>query len=131
MFEFVFKMFAVGSASLPEGGMGEVPNQIAAELPKGEENITLLESSRQVPSMPSTSVIAAQLEIEKFCRPLFMPHAVFRHTCARVEKPFPLSCCSLFLFPYPPSPFPSLSLQHRFWVMLARVKIVSCSTPPW
>ena len=35
MFEFVFKMFAVGSAALPEGGMGQVPEQIASDLPKG------------------------------------------------------------------------------------------------
>lgn len=35
MFEFVFKMFATGSASLPEGGMREVPLQIAADLPEG------------------------------------------------------------------------------------------------
>lgn len=35
LFNFVFKMFSVGSASLPEGGMGEVPKQIAADLPEG------------------------------------------------------------------------------------------------
>ncbi|CAN0337786.1 unnamed protein product, partial [Laminaria digitata] len=34
MFEFVFKMFSVGSASLPAGGMGQVPLQIAADLPE-------------------------------------------------------------------------------------------------
>lgn len=28
-------MFSVGAASLPEGGMGEVPKQIAADLPEG------------------------------------------------------------------------------------------------
>ncbi|CAN0534127.1 unnamed protein product, partial [Ectocarpus sp. 8 AP-2014] len=36
LFNFVFKMFSVGSASLPEGGMGEVPKQIAADLPDGK-----------------------------------------------------------------------------------------------
>lgn len=35
LFNFVFKMFSVGAASLPEGGMGEVPKQIAADLPEG------------------------------------------------------------------------------------------------
>lgn len=35
LFNFVFKMFSVGSASLPAGGMGEVPEQIAADLPEG------------------------------------------------------------------------------------------------
>ncbi|CAN0391727.1 unnamed protein product [Pylaiella littoralis] len=35
LFNFVFKMFSVGSASLPAGGMGEVPKQIAADLPEG------------------------------------------------------------------------------------------------
>lgn len=35
LFNFVFKMFSIGSASLPEGGMGEVPKQIAADLPEG------------------------------------------------------------------------------------------------
>lgn len=45
MFEFVFKMFSVGSASLPEGGMGEVPLQIAADLPEGEH---LISASKQL-----------------------------------------------------------------------------------
>lgn len=38
LFNFVFKMFSVGAASLPEGGMGEVPKQIAADLPEGISN---------------------------------------------------------------------------------------------
>lgn len=32
MFEFVFRMFAEGSASLPAGGMGAIPDQMAAPL---------------------------------------------------------------------------------------------------
>lgn len=35
LFNYVFKMFSVGAASLPEGGMGEVPKQIADDLPEG------------------------------------------------------------------------------------------------
>lgn len=38
MFEFVFKMFSIGAASLPAGGMGQVPQQIADDLPRGKEH---------------------------------------------------------------------------------------------
>jgi protoporphyrinogen oxidase len=34
MFEFVFKMFAEGIATLPQGGIKAIPNQLAAQLPK-------------------------------------------------------------------------------------------------
>eukprot|EP01035_Chromulina_nebulosa_P018714 gene18714-24473_t len=35
MFRFVFKMFTEGSASIPTKGMGEIPKQMASNLPKG------------------------------------------------------------------------------------------------
>ncbi|NNC87591.1 MAG: NAD(P)-binding protein [Akkermansiaceae bacterium] len=35
MFEFTFKMFARGFASIPEKGMQEIPRQLAARLPAG------------------------------------------------------------------------------------------------
>jgi phytoene dehydrogenase-like protein len=35
MFEFTFKMFSQGSATLPAGGMGEIPRQLASRLPPG------------------------------------------------------------------------------------------------
>ena len=35
MFEFTFKMFGRGSATLPSKGMGEIPKQLAARLPQG------------------------------------------------------------------------------------------------
>lgn len=34
MFEFTFKMFSKGSATVPMGGMGEISNQLAARLPE-------------------------------------------------------------------------------------------------
>ncbi len=34
MFEFVFKMFAEGNATLPERGIQEIPKQLAAQLPQ-------------------------------------------------------------------------------------------------
>lgn len=34
VFEFIFRMFASGEASIPEDGMGEIPNQIASCLPE-------------------------------------------------------------------------------------------------
>jgi phytoene dehydrogenase-like protein len=33
MFEFTFKMFSLGSATLPARGMGEIPRQLASRLP--------------------------------------------------------------------------------------------------
>jgi phytoene dehydrogenase-like protein len=35
MFEFTFKMFSQGSATLPSKGMGEIPRQLASRLPPG------------------------------------------------------------------------------------------------
>jgi phytoene dehydrogenase-like protein len=35
MFEFTFRMFSRGSATLPARGMGEIPRQLAARLPAG------------------------------------------------------------------------------------------------
>lgn len=35
MGEFVFRMFAQGGATLPEEGMGEIPKQLASDLPTG------------------------------------------------------------------------------------------------
>jgi phytoene dehydrogenase-like protein len=35
MFEFTFKMFSQGSATLPARGMGEIPRQLATRLPPG------------------------------------------------------------------------------------------------
>lgn len=35
MLEFVFRMFSEGAAALPARGMGEIPRQLAAGLPKG------------------------------------------------------------------------------------------------
>lgn len=35
MFEFTFKMFGRGSATLPAAGMGAIPRQLAARLPEG------------------------------------------------------------------------------------------------
>ncbi|MEM7791262.1 MAG: NAD(P)/FAD-dependent oxidoreductase [Verrucomicrobiota bacterium] len=34
MFEFTFKMFGKGSATLPSKGMGEIPKQLSAQLPE-------------------------------------------------------------------------------------------------
>jgi len=35
MFEFTFKMFSIGSATLPRKGMGAIPKQLAGRLPEG------------------------------------------------------------------------------------------------
>lgn len=35
MFEFTFKLFGKGSATLPAKGMGEIPRQLASKLPEG------------------------------------------------------------------------------------------------
>ena len=51
MFEFTFKMFGQGSATLPAKGMGEIPKQLAARLPL--DSITL---NQRVVSVDSNSV---------------------------------------------------------------------------
>lgn len=35
MFDFVFKMFAEGAVAVPNGGMGQIPLQLAGRLPEG------------------------------------------------------------------------------------------------
>ena len=51
MFEFTFKMFGQGSATLPAKGMGEIPKQLAARLPP--DSITL---NQKVVSLDAHSV---------------------------------------------------------------------------
>ena len=51
MFEFTFKMFGQGSATLPAKGMGEIPKQLAARLPL--DSISL---NQKVVSLDSHSV---------------------------------------------------------------------------
>jgi len=52
MFEFTFKMFSQGSATLPARGMGEIPRQLAAHLPAGMirlgEKVTAVTASEVV-----------------------------------------------------------------------------------
>jgi phytoene dehydrogenase-like protein len=51
MFEFVFRMFALGEAAVPENGMGEIARQITRQLP--EDGIRL---NAQVKSVNENSV---------------------------------------------------------------------------
>lgn len=52
MFEFTFKMFSQGSATLPARGMGEIPRQLATHLPEGSirlgEKVTAVTASEVV-----------------------------------------------------------------------------------
>jgi phytoene dehydrogenase-like protein len=48
MFEFGFRMFSMGDTALPSGGMGAIPEQIAARLPAGTVRTeTRVESIRE------------------------------------------------------------------------------------
>ena len=51
MFEFTFKMFAEGRATLPARGMQRIPEQLAARLPKGA-----VETGREITSLESRQV---------------------------------------------------------------------------
>lgn len=57
MFEFTFKMFGLGSATLPAKGMGEIPKQLAARLPIG-----CLELNSPVVAVDANSVTLASGE---------------------------------------------------------------------
>jgi protoporphyrinogen oxidase len=57
MFEFTFKMFGQGSATLPAKGMGEIPKQLAARLPL--DSITL---NQKVVSVDPRSVTLSSAE---------------------------------------------------------------------
>jgi len=48
MFEFVFKMFTEGSATLPAAGMGQGPLQVAADIDGGADRIMLNTKVRRI-----------------------------------------------------------------------------------
>ena len=59
MFEFTFKMFGQGSATLPAKGMGEIPKQLAARLP--HDSITLNQKVVGVDSQSVTLLSGEQI----------------------------------------------------------------------
>lgn len=58
IFEFTFKMFSLGSATLPAGGMGTIPAQLARRLPED-----CLHLGQPVTSISETMVETGQLTI--------------------------------------------------------------------
>lgn len=56
MFEFTFKLFARGSATVPARGMGAIPEQLAAQLPAG--SVQLNQPIQGVDSRSNTLVLS-------------------------------------------------------------------------
>ncbi|KAL9224739.1 hypothetical protein vseg_000748 [Gypsophila vaccaria] len=52
LFEFVFKCLALGDSTLPEGGIGEIPKQLAAKLPEGSIRL-------------NSRVVSVEVEVEE------------------------------------------------------------------
>ncbi len=61
MFEFTFRMFSQGSATVPEKGMGEIPKQLLGRLPNGAVrlNTKATSLSQNEVSLKSGEVISA------------------------------------------------------------------------
>jgi phytoene dehydrogenase-like protein len=61
MFEFVFKMFSAGDTSIPEGGIGALPAQLAKRLPPGSirTNTKVLSIQDGIVNLPHGEILAA------------------------------------------------------------------------
>ncbi len=84
MFEFTFRMFSEGYATLPAKGMGEIPKQLAARLPaetirlnspvtKVNKNSVTLENGQEIEA--SKVVIATEAAVTSKLVPAFAPAA--------------------------------------------------------
>jgi phytoene dehydrogenase-like protein len=62
MFEFTFKLFGHGSATVPANGMGEIPKQLAARLPHGS-----IELNQTVQTVGPDSITLASGECVQGC----------------------------------------------------------------
>ncbi|MEM7603202.1 MAG: FAD-dependent oxidoreductase, partial [Verrucomicrobiota bacterium] len=58
IFEFTFKMFSIGSATLPAKGMQEIPDQLASRLPQG-----MIQLNSPVTALSKNSVESERLTL--------------------------------------------------------------------
>ncbi len=105
MFEFVFRMMALGDTATPALGMGEIPAQLAASLPEGAIRLRapvqrLSGQSAMLPNgetlTPSRALVIAAAGPE-YCRLLSLPKAVGSRSvaclyfaCAEAPRPDPI-----------------------------------------
>jgi phytoene dehydrogenase-like protein len=108
MFEFVFKMFAMGDTALPAGGMARIPRQLAASLPPDT-----IQFGRRVVAIDEGSVTL--LGGERISAKAVVV-AVERGAAARLTNAIPLredngTLCLYFAAPKPPIEDPTLVLN--------------------
>jgi phytoene dehydrogenase-like protein len=107
-FEFVFRMFSEGYASLPAGGMQAIPDQLASRLPAN--SIRLNARVNSIESGVARLITGEEISARKFVV------ATDRAACARLlpqfEAPPALSTeCMYFSAPEPPHAEPVLMLN--------------------
>ncbi|MEM1223830.1 MAG: NAD(P)/FAD-dependent oxidoreductase, partial [Verrucomicrobiota bacterium] len=85
MFEFTFKMFGKGSATLPAKGMGEIPKQLLAQLPKDclRLNTTVIRVKR------NRAILSSGEEISGSALVIATDATVARRLLPEVEWPEP------------------------------------------
>jgi len=128
MFEFVFRMLAAGDISLPAGGMGAIPAQLAAALPAGsirtnapvvrvEEGTVVLASGEEI---PARAVVLATDGRETAC-------------LLGEDKPFATvdCCCLYFATAQPPMAEPILVLDGENEGPVTNLAVVSNVSPSY
>lgn len=108
MCEFVFRMFSQGDAALPARGMGEIPRQLARQLPRGT-----VRTNTVVESIEHTNVIVASGErLTARAVVVATPAPISR---SLLQDPHPAEgrsvTCLYFSAPQPPINDPTLVLN--------------------
>jgi len=109
MFDFVFKMFGEGHAAVPNGGMGQISQQLANNLPKGsmQTNAKVTKIDQQIVYLEDGSSYTA-------------PHIILATNATQLVKEFTTvkpnfqSTTHLhFIADAPPSPKPLIALNTK------------------
>jgi phytoene dehydrogenase-like protein len=107
MFEFLFRMFSTGNATVPALGMGEIPKQIAAALPAASIRL----NTRVVEVTPGQ----VRLDHGETLRARAVIVATEGPEAARLLGDTPVTgqsvTCMYFAVPHPPLPKPMLVLN--------------------
>jgi len=108
MLEYCFRMFAIGSAALPAGGMGEIPAQIAGRLPEGS-----VQTGRRVAAArPGRVRLVDGTVLEGDAVVIAVDGVEAARMTGRLEEPrFRRATCLYFEAPAPPIRGPHLVLN--------------------
>jgi phytoene dehydrogenase-like protein len=128
MFEFVFRMLAEGDTALPAGGIGAIPNQLAASLPDGS-----IRTEAPVARVEEGKVVLASGEEVQGSKVVLATDGRETARLLGREKPFPtVSCaCLYFAATKPPVAEPILVLDGENMGPVTNLAVVSNVAPSY